>query len=54
MNPLSLDSRIALVTGAAGGIGLATATRFFDEGATLLLCDLRPLGETDLAAGKTF
>lgn len=31
--------RIALVTGAASGIGLSTARRFADEGATVLLVD---------------
>jgi 3-oxoacyl-[acyl-carrier protein] reductase len=39
----------ALITGAAGGIGLATAQRFHDDGATLLLNDIAPLPETDLA-----
>lgn len=34
-----LQGRIALVTGAASGIGLATSLRFAREGATLLLVD---------------
>lgn len=35
-----LAGKIALITGAAGGIGRATATRFGAEGATLVLGDL--------------
>ena len=34
-----LADRIALITGAASGIGLATARRFAAEGATVLLAD---------------
>jgi NAD(P)-dependent dehydrogenase (short-subunit alcohol dehydrogenase family) len=36
---MRLQDRIALVTGAASGIGLATALRFAAEGATVLLAD---------------
>lgn len=35
-----LDGRVAIVTGAAGGIGGATATLFAQEGARLALTDL--------------
>jgi 3-oxoacyl-[acyl-carrier protein] reductase len=35
-----LADRIALVTGAASGIGLATAERFVEEGARVVLADL--------------
>jgi 3-oxoacyl-[acyl-carrier protein] reductase len=45
-----LKGKRVMITGAAGGIGLATAQRFYDEGATLLLCDLKPLEETGLLA----
>ncbi|MDF0487498.1 SDR family oxidoreductase [Sphingomonas sp. H39-1-10] len=34
-----LSDRVALVTGAASGIGLATVRRFASEGATVLLAD---------------
>lgn len=35
-----VDGKVALVTGAASGIGLATAIAFGREGAQVLLCDL--------------
>nr|MDQ6881044.1 SDR family NAD(P)-dependent oxidoreductase [Pseudomonadota bacterium] len=35
------ENKVVIVTGAAGGIGLATATRFAQEGAILVLVDLR-------------
>ena len=38
--PKSLAGRIALVTGAAGGIGRATVERFLQEGACVLLADI--------------
>ncbi|WP_077000982.1 3-oxoacyl-ACP reductase FabG [Variovorax sp. KK3] len=34
------EGRVALVTGAAQGIGLTTAERFAEEGANVVLCDL--------------
>jgi 3-oxoacyl-[acyl-carrier protein] reductase len=43
-----IKDKIVMVTGAAGGIGRATAKRFLDEGARLILCDLAPLGATGL------
>jgi len=38
--PARFEGKVALVTGAAGGIGLATATRLASEDARLVLLDL--------------
>lgn len=38
--PKSLAGRVALVTGAAGGIGSATAARYLAEGACVVLADI--------------
>ncbi len=34
-----LEGRVAIVTGAATGIGLSVAQRFFDEGASVMMAD---------------
>jgi rhamnulose-1-phosphate aldolase/alcohol dehydrogenase len=38
--PKALAGRIALITGGAGGIAMATARRLMDEGACVVLCDI--------------
>jgi 3-oxoacyl-[acyl-carrier protein] reductase len=37
---MRLKDKVAIITGAAGGIGLATARRFVQEGARVLVADL--------------
>ena len=36
-----LQGRVCIVTGAAQGIGYATARRLLDDGATVAVCDIR-------------
>lgn len=45
------EGRVALVTGAASGIGLATARRLVHEGAAVVLADLREATEQAAALG---
>lgn len=37
---MALSSRVAIITGAASGLGKATAQRFVKHGARVILCDL--------------
>lgn len=39
-----LEGKISLITGAAQGIGLATALKFAREGATVVVCDVKQVG----------
>ena len=45
-----LAGKIALVTGAAGGIGRATARALAEEGAVVVAADLDEAGARDVAA----
>ena len=47
---MRLEGRVALVTGAAQGIGLSTAERFAAEGAKLVMADLNADKLTEAAA----
>lgn len=42
-----LHNKVAIITGAAQGIGLATAIKFAQEGATVIVCDMRQAGVDD-------
>jgi NAD(P)-dependent dehydrogenase (short-subunit alcohol dehydrogenase family) len=46
----ALDGRVALVTGASRGIGLAIATAMHEEGATVVLTDINAEGVAAAAA----
>ena len=45
----SLDGKVALVTGAASGIGRATAQRYVDAGATVVVADLSQAAVDEVA-----
>src|SRR6185503_244556 len=55
-NPLDFSGKVALVTGAAAGMGLATARAFAEAGASVVLADfkedaVKAAAEALLAAG---
>jgi len=41
---MRLKNKVCIITGAAQGIGLATAVKFAEEGAIVIVCDLKPEG----------
>jgi len=41
---MRLKNKVSIITGAAQGIGLATALKFAEEGATVIVCDLKADG----------
>lgn len=46
-----LEGKVAIVTGAGGGIGRATSLLFAREGAAIALVDIRPGGIEEIAGG---
>ena len=46
-----LDQKVALVTGAAKGLGAAIAAAFVSEGARVVLCDVDSAAGEAVAAG---
>ncbi|WP_226553751.1 bifunctional rhamnulose-1-phosphate aldolase/short-chain dehydrogenase [Celeribacter naphthalenivorans] len=49
--PKSLAGRVALVTGGAGGIGAATAARYLQEGACVMLADINETALDEVRSG---
>ncbi len=50
---MKLDNKVAIVTGAAGGLGKAIAIRFAQEGAKVVIADLDERAVDDVATDIT-
>ena len=50
MTTARLLKKVCLITGAAQGIGLATALKFAAEGATVIVCDIKQAGVDEAVA----
>jgi 3-oxoacyl-[acyl-carrier protein] reductase len=48
--PARLSNKVSLITGAAQGIGQATALKFAQEGATVIVCDVKQAGVDETVA----
>ncbi len=50
---MSLEGKVAIITGGASGIGLASAKRLAEAGATIALCDINESkGKEAVAEGQ--
>ena len=49
--PMKLEGKVAIVTGAASGFGRAIAEKFVLEGAKLVMADINGEGVSEVASG---
>ena len=54
MHPFSLKDKSVFITGGASGIGLGTAQRFLEDGARVVIADVKPPPQAALDAGAVF